>query len=72
MKDIINIDKAITKNLFTEINNYWEALPKIKEYIIKLGNSLDKNNYKEIDKNIWIGKNVKIDKVLKIKNLGRF
>lgn len=63
MKDIINIDKTITKNLFTEINNYWEALPKIKEYIIKLGNSLDKNNYKEIDKNIWIGKNVKIDKL---------
>ena len=38
-------------------------LPKIKDYIVKLGNSLDKNKYKEIDTNIWIGQNVIIDKL---------
>lgn len=64
--NIIDIDKTISKELFDSINNYWEVLPKIKEYIIELGNNLDKNNYQEIDKNIWIGKDVKIDKLATI------
>ena len=60
---IINTDKTIAKELFDEVDNVYEVLPKIKEYIIELGNSLDKNNYKEIDKNIWVGNNVNIDKL---------
>lgn len=66
IKNILNLDKTISAYLFKEVNNYWDVLPKIKEYIITLGNSLDKNNYKEIEKNIWIGKNVKIDKLATI------
>lgn len=63
INNIINIEKTICKELFININNPWEVLPKIKDYIIELGNSLDKNKYKEIEKNIWIGNNVKIDKL---------
>ena len=62
-KNIISIDKTISKDLFMNVDNYYEVLPKIKEYIIELGKSLDKNNYQEIEKNIWIGKNVKINKL---------
>ena len=62
----VDINKTISKDLFLKVNNPWEVLPKIKEYIIELGNSLDKNKYKEIEKNIWIGKNVKIDKLCTI------
>lgn len=54
----MNIDKTIAKDLFNNIENYYEVIPKIKDYIIELGNSLDKNNYKEIEENIWIGSNV--------------
>lgn len=40
-----------------------EVLPKIRDFIIELGDSLDKEKYKEIEKNIWIGNNVTIDKL---------
>ena len=66
LKNIISIDKTISKELFNNIENYYEVLPKIKEYIIELGNSLDKKHYQEIEKNVWIGKNVKIDKLATI------
>ena len=62
LKDIIDDYKTISKVLFKNVNYPWEVLPKIKEEIINLGNSLDKEKYKEIDKNIWVGENVKIDK----------
>ena len=63
INNFVNIDKTICKDLFLSVDNLWEVLPKIKEYIIKFGNSLDKNSYKEIEEHIWIGKNVKIDKL---------
>ena len=62
LKNIIDDYKTISKVLFKNVNYPWEVLPKIKEEIINLGNSLDKEKYKEIDKNIWVGENVKIDK----------
>ena len=55
-----------SKVLFKNVNYPWEVLPKIKEKIINLGNSLDKEKYKEIDKNIWVGENIKIDKLATI------
>ena len=66
IKNIINTNKTISKELFLNTDNYYEVLPKIKEYIIELGNKLNKENYHEIDKNIWIGKDVKIDKLATI------
>lgn len=34
-----------------------------KDYIITLGNNLDKDNYTEIEDHIWVGSNVEIDKL---------
>ena len=63
INSILDIDKTISRELFLDCTYYFEVLPKIKDYIVKLGNSLDKNKYKEIDTNIWIGQNVIIDKL---------
>lgn len=63
INSFVNIDRTISKDLFDSVENVWKVLPKIKEFIIDLGNSLDKKDYKEIEKHIWIGKNVKIDKL---------
>lgn len=38
----------------------WEALPKIKNFILKFGPTLPKDLYCEIKKNVWVSKNVKI------------
>ena len=63
LKGILDINKTISKDLFKETNYPWEVLPYIKDYIITLGNNLDKDNYTEIEEHIWVGSNVEIDKL---------
>ena len=63
LKGILDINKIISKDLFKETNYPWEVLPYIKDYIITLGNNLDKDNYTEIEDHIWVGSNVEIDKL---------
>ncbi|MGN1342608.1 MAG: UDP-N-acetylglucosamine pyrophosphorylase [Bacilli bacterium] len=62
LNNIIDLERTIAKNIFESSDNYWEIIPKIKDYLITLGNSLDKEHYTKISDNIWIGKNVTIDK----------
>lgn len=63
LKGILDINKTISKDLFKKTNYPWEVLPYIKDYIITLGNNLDKDNYTEIEDHIWVGSNVEIDKL---------
>lgn len=60
MKKIINLDYTISKDLFSDVNYVWEVISKIKNYILELGSSLDKEHYMEISDNVWIGSNVNI------------
>lgn len=60
MKEVVNLDYTICKNIFSDVNYIWEVIPKIKNYIIELGESLDISNYSNIGDNIWIGSNVNI------------
>lgn len=62
IKEIINIEETISTKLFKNITYPWEVLYNLENKIIDLGKELDKIHYKEIEKNIWIGKNVIIDK----------
>ena len=66
INDILDIDKTIASSLFNNVDYAWEVLPKIKDNIIAIGKSLDKDKYTEISDNIWIGNNVKIDKLATI------
>ena len=54
--------KTKAKELFKDAIYPWEILPKIEEFIIKLGNKLDSEIYEKIDENIWIAKTAKIAK----------
>jgi len=60
--ECLDLSKTITKEFFKEVNYPWEVLPKIKEYIIELGNSLDYDKFDKIGDNIWVAKSAKIDK----------
>lgn len=66
IKDIVDVNHTISKDLFEDNDKFYEIIPKIKDYIIKLGNKLDKNKYTEVEKEIWIANNVKIDNSAKI------
>lgn len=60
MKEIVNKDYTICSSIFDDVNYIWEVIPKIKDYILVLGESLDKKHYTKIDDNMWIGSNVSI------------
>ena len=58
-KELFECNTECVKKLFESSEYPWEILPKIKEYIYKLiENGLE--DFEEISKNVFVGKNVKI------------
>ena len=55
-----DLNETIAKELFDGLTYPWEALPKISEYIKKLGPTLDPNIYEKRGEDIWIAKSAKI------------
>lgn len=53
-KNFLDLNHTIANSLFEEIYYPWEALPKIKDFILELGPKLDKNEYTEVKKNVWV------------------
>lgn len=60
IKNLYNLNETIAKELLESVTYPWEALPKIEEFIIKIGNSLDTDVYEKKGDNIWIAKSAKI------------
>lgn len=55
-----NLEETIAKDLFEGLTYPWEALPKISEFIVKLGESLDSEIYEKRGENIWVAKSAKV------------
>ena len=66
IKNIVDINYTINKNIFLKYDNFWELLPNIKNYIIELGNSLDKEKYIQREDNVWISISAKVSDSAKI------
>lgn len=60
IKNLYNLDETIAKDIFDGVTYPWEVLPKIEEFIIKLGKTLDPTEYDEKGENIWIAKSAKV------------
>lgn len=60
IKNLYNLNETIAKDIFDGVTYPWEVLPKIEEFIIKLGKTLDKDEYDEKGENIWIAKSAKV------------
>ncbi len=60
IENLYNLDQTIAKDIFEGVTYPWEVLPKIEEFIISLGKTLDKNEYEEKGENIWIAKSAKV------------
>lgn len=58
--NLYNLEQTMAKELLESVTYPWEALPKIEEFIIRLGNTLDLNKFDKIEENIWIAKTAKI------------
>lgn len=60
IKNLYNLEETIAKELLESVEYPWEALPKIEEFILKIGEKLDKEKYEQKGENIWIAKSAKI------------
>lgn len=60
IKNLFDLDKTIAKDLFEGVVYPWEVLPKIKEFIVKLGNTLDPEIYEKRGEDIWVAKSAKV------------
>ena len=57
---LYNLEETIAKDIFEGVTYPWEVLPKIGAFIVKLGNTLDADEYEKAGENIWIAKSAKV------------
>ena len=57
---LYTLDETIAKELFDGLTYPWEALPLIKDFIIKLGQSLPEDRYEQVKENVWIAKSANV------------
>lgn len=58
--NLYNLDETNSKEIFTGCEYPWEVLPKIKDFIIQLGETLSPEKYNKIHENVWIAKSAKV------------
>lgn len=59
INSLLDLDKTIARDIFTDYNYPWEVLPIIKNFIIELGNTLGDDYYKMAD-DVWVAKTATI------------
>ncbi|MBP5159633.1 MAG: UDP-N-acetylglucosamine pyrophosphorylase, partial [Lachnospiraceae bacterium] len=58
--NLLNLDETIAAEIFKGCCFPFEALPKISEFIIKLGESLPPDRFERREGNIWIAKSATV------------
>ena len=59
-KNLFDYSKTIAKPLFESVEFPWEVLPKIKDFIIEIGKTLDPQIYEQRGENIWVAKSATV------------
>ncbi len=60
INELYDLNHTLAKDYLSKYTYPWEALAGIKDFIINLGKSLDKNEYTEIKENVWVHKSAKV------------
>lgn len=60
IKNLYTLEETIAAPLFDGCVYPWEALTKISEFIINLGNALPKDKFEQRGENVWIAKSANI------------
>lgn len=60
IEDLYDLKETIAVDIFEGLKFPWEVLPKIKDFIIKLGETLPEDRYERKGENIWIAKSAKV------------
>lgn len=60
INNLYNLNETIAKEIFEGCTYPWDVLPKIKDFIIKLGETLSDEEYDRVSENVWIAKSAKV------------
>lgn len=60
VKDLYDLRETIAAGLFAEDSYPWEALPRIKDFIVELGKTLPEDIYEKRGEDIWVAKSSKV------------
>ena len=58
--ELFSLENTLAAELLEKYEYPWLALGEIKNFILELGPTLDKNVYEQIDENVWAAKSAKI------------
>ena len=58
--NLFDYSKTIAKPLLESVDYPWEALPKINDFIIEIGKTLDPEIYEQRGENIWVAKSATV------------
>lgn len=58
--NLLDLEKTVAKDVFEGKAYPWEVLPKIKDFIIELGKTLDADKFDNPQENVWIAKSAKV------------
>lgn len=60
ISNLYDLDHTIAKDLLKSATYPWEVLPKIKDFILELGETLSLEEYEKKGEDIWIAKSAKV------------
>lgn len=60
IENLYTLSQTIAADIFEGIQYPWEVLPKIKDFIVELGNALPEEKYEKRGENIWIAKSATV------------
>ncbi len=60
IKDLYDLNETIAADLFVGLTYPWEALPKIGDFIRKLGETLSQEEYEKVGEDVWIARSAKV------------
>ena len=60
IENMYDLTETIAADLFTGKTYPWEVLPDIKDFIIKLGESLPKDKFDEVSEHVWVAKSANV------------
>ncbi len=58
--ELFDLKYTIASSLLLECEYPWQALGKIKDFVIALGETLDKEKFDEVQPQVWIAKSAKV------------
>ncbi len=60
ISNLYDLDRTIAAGIFEGLEYPWEALGRIKDFILRLGETLDEGEYEKRGEGVWIHKSAKV------------